>query len=155
MNRDFNKMIMSVILLFSLTLLVLLASGCMKKEDLKPSTGIEPPNPKIMVDGKNAPFLKGSYQWKGATADAPHPFDLAEHVKPVDASPSSLLKVEFDYKPNELKLTAWATDGKLNYSEPIDGSEAMLPAEKGRRIYTLSGVWKEGNGIYVFVIDIK
>ncbi|CAN7496847.1 hypothetical protein LJR153_003451 [Paenibacillus sp. LjRoot153] len=155
MNRSFSKMILSVILLFTLTLLVLLASGCMKKEELKTSTGIEPPNPKIMVDGINVPFLLGSYQWKGAIADVPQPLKLAEHVKPVNASPSSLLKVVFDYKPNELKLTAWATDGKLNYSQPIDGYEAMLPAEKGRCIYTLSGVWKEGRGEYVFVIDIR
>jgi hypothetical protein len=148
-------MILPVMLLLSLTLLVLLASGCMKKEELKTSTGIEPPNPKIMVDRSNVPFLLGSYQWKGAIADAPQPLELAEHVKPVNASPSSLLKVEFDYKPDELKLTAWASDGKLIYSEPIDGYEAMLPAEKGRCIYTLSGVWKEGHGVYVFVIDIK
>ncbi|GMK37086.1 hypothetical protein PCCS19_01390 [Paenibacillus sp. CCS19] len=154
MYRSVSKMTMSVILLFSLTLLVSWVSGCSKKEDME-SVTVEPPNPKITVDGKNVPFLLGSYQWKGAITDAPQPSDLAEHVKPFNASPSSLLKVEFDYKPNELKLSALATDGNQNYSEPIDGFEAMLPAEKGRFIYTLWGVWKEGHGVYVFVIDIK
>lgn len=138
------------LLILSLLLLIL-NTGCIKDEQ---NIGYEPPNPKITVNGTNVHYLLGSYQWKGAIAGSPTPLEISNDVKPVAAPPSSLLKVEFSYKPEKLQLIAWPSDEKQAYSEPMEGFEAVLPAEKGRYIYALSGVWKEGRGDYVFIIEI-
>ncbi len=117
----------------------------------------ELPNLTITMDKTTIPVLVGPYNWgNGKTVKSNEGFEsfakvLTKVGKPVVVNPSSELKIDFQSKPDSIKLS-----GNISKEdEVIDNTIIRVPSKKGTWIYFLEGTWKNGTCTYIFAIEVK
>lgn len=146
------------IITFALVILIIMSGYWVWKEYTS-----MPPEPIIMISEERVEVVRGTYCWsselKGVCEDtfATPPELIAYYgTEPADASPESILTIEFDRDPIEdsFSLTRWIDD-ENEVDVMVKGNEFVLPKEKGTYIYGVSANWDEGDAVYAFVIDVK
>jgi hypothetical protein len=121
-----------------------------------------PPEPIITVEGKNVPWVQGSYCWEGLLnsicTDMPSPPELIKNqeLKPLAVSPYSKLKIEFNKEPKENTLTvsSWISN-KDSKTVLLSDNVILVPKEKGVYVYSFSAGWEKGGSGYAFTIEVQ
>ncbi len=117
----------------------------------------ELPNLTITMDKTTIPVLVGPYNWgNGKTVKSNEEFDsfakvLTKVGKTVVVSSSSELKIDFQSRPDSIKLS-----GNISKEDAVvDNTIIRVPSKKGTWIYFLEGKWKKGTCTYIFAIEVK
>lgn len=123
---------------------------------------MEPPTPKVTVNGEEIPTTQGSYCWHGMIfaqcADFIHttPLDMAEEHDPTSVSPQQNIGIDFFREPLDgtLEIEQWIDEDNSKEIELIHDS-ITIPQEKGIYVYHITALWKEGDGNYAFSVIVE
>ncbi|MCM3783444.1 hypothetical protein M3231_10700 [Neobacillus mesonae] len=113
----------------------------------------EPPDLTVKIDGEEHSFLKGSYLWGSAVADAPHPFELVEQRESYKIAPNTELILSFSIDPSEysVELITGVTSSR---PIPVRNNTLFAPSEPGIYVIEVFGKWPAGTGSYVAQIEV-
>ncbi|HIW34536.1 MAG TPA: hypothetical protein IAA29_17310 [Candidatus Paenibacillus intestinavium] len=131
---------------------IALVMGCSKTVTLVSN---DPPNAVGEADGQMIEFIKGSYQWNNAIADAPSPDNLVKNTTVYVVKPNTELTLNFKGdKPENVRVGLW--DKQNNVELPAKGDAFVLPSEPGTYVLTVWGKWSgDDHGSYAASIEIQ
>jgi hypothetical protein len=112
----------------------------------------EPPIGYGMIGSLKVQFVKGSYRWNNAIADAPSPVDLVKHLsRPLDITNGTTMSIQFnaETKPDSVSVFLWNERNQQPAQIPISEDTIQLPAEPGKYIYDIVAKWSENEVHYV------
>ncbi len=118
-----------------------------------------PPKPNVTVGDVAIPTTEGSYCWggffSGQCVDKEYTsvVAMAEEYQPNVVSQNEKIKVTFDKKPKTLEVERWM--GEEVERVEIKGGFLGVPKEKGVYVYHIRANWKQGDGSYVFSVEVK
>lgn len=123
---------------------------------------MEPPTPKVTVEGKKIPTTQGSYCWRGIIisqcVDFIHttPLDMAKEHNPTLVSPQENIGIDFHKDPlsGTVEIEQWSDEKTIKEIELINGS-ISTPQKKGIYVYHIKALWKEGDGNYAFSVVVE
>lgn len=139
-------------------ILAILIAGCGSESSVRspdPSFRTEEPPSLIGTAGtQEIHFLKGSYRWRNAIADAPTPDTLVQRETVYAVEPHSVLSLQFQGEgPAEIRGGIWKNEGLSPL--PIEGDRMTLPSEPGRYVLFVGGNWSDQDyGSYAAAIEV-
>jgi hypothetical protein len=105
------------------------------------------------IGATHVSLARGSYCWssggQATCADSAPPDMLLQtgYLKPFEAAAGSMVKVTFSSQPSKVDVSV---DGKSSGS----GATFTLPGSPGRYVYTVAGVWPEGDVGFFVPVDV-
>ncbi|SFL77091.1 hypothetical protein SAMN03159341_109223 [Paenibacillus sp. 1_12] len=135
-----------------LLILIYLMAGCGNTPSVNES---EPPNAVGFVEKKEILFIKGSYQWHQAIADAPSPDNLVKNAAIYVVKPNAELTLTFKgEEPKEIWGGLWENQ---NYTPLLKEKNMIrLPSKPGIYVLTVGGKWSgDDRGSYAAAVEVK
>ncbi|TMU87012.1 hypothetical protein FGG79_02405 [Bacillus sp. BHET2] len=119
-----------------------------------------PPTPNVTVGEVAIPTSEGSYCWEGFISgqcvdkEYSSVVAMADEYQPTTVSQNEKIKVTFDKKPKTLEVERWMGEEEVEIVE-IKDDFLGVPKEKGVYVYHIISNWKQGDGSYVFSVEVK
>ena len=122
----------------------------------------EPPTPTVTVGETTIPTTQGSYCWKGLLFAQCVDFvytsslEMAKEHKPTVVSPNEEIKIDFKKEPivETLRVEKWIDKDNLEIYE-VKNNSIVAPKEKGIYVFHIFANWEQGDGNYVFSIEVN
>ncbi|PFA66742.1 hypothetical protein CN378_13545 [Bacillus sp. AFS015802] len=119
-----------------------------------------PPTPNVTAGEIFIPTDEGSYCWNGLFSG--HCVDkeyssvvaMAGEEKPTVVSPGEKITVKFNKKPQKIDAEQWIGEEEVTRVELKDHM-LLVPEQKGVYVYHLVAHWRQGDGSYVFSVEVK
>ncbi|CAN7550073.1 hypothetical protein [Rossellomorea sp. LjRoot5] len=119
-----------------------------------------PPTPNVTAGEVSIPTTKGSYCWdgllSGGCVDKAYSsvVAMAGEDQPTPVSPGEEITVTFKKKPQQIGAEKWVGEEQVE-SVNIKNHTIVVPDQKGIYVYHLVAHWKQGDGSYVFSVEVK
>ncbi|MBN8192098.1 hypothetical protein JI667_08055 [Bacillus sp. NTK074B] len=119
-----------------------------------------PPTPKVTTGGVSIPTTEGSYCWDGLFSsqcvDKAYSSEaaMAGEKKRTVVSPGEKIIVKFQKKPEKINAERWIGN-EQGESVKVQNHMIVVPKEKGIFVYHLVAHWKQGDGSYSFLVEVK
>ncbi|WP_449537958.1 hypothetical protein [Ferdinandcohnia sp. Marseille-Q9671] len=140
---------------------ILLVMGCSNNvgeetEEFPPSmSGV------ITIDETEYQMKSGAFRWerkKGletevVTTDHASPYQMAENIEPISASPNQKAEMKIEDNPTT-HVYLWNEEGR-GEEIGMEANQLTLPSSEGKYIYEVVAEWPNGTISYTFVVDIQ
>ncbi|WGG46284.1 hypothetical protein [Rossellomorea sp. DA94] len=119
-----------------------------------------PPTPNVTAGEVSIPTTEGSYCWdgllSGGCVDKAYSsvVAMAGEDHPTSVSPGEEITVTFKKKPQKIGAEKWVGEEQVE-SVNMKNHMIVVPDEKGVYVYHLVAHWKQGDGSYVFSVEVK
>ncbi|RUT41982.1 hypothetical protein EJP82_22380 [Paenibacillus anaericanus] len=142
-----------IMLVSYILLLVAIVLGCSKSATTE-GLFSEPPDVVGFIDEKEILFIKGSYHWDHAIADAPSPDNLVKDTAVYVVKPNSELTLTFKgEEPQEISAGLWVNQ---NFTPlPRVKDTILLPDKPGIYVLSIGAKWSgDDRGSYAAAIEV-
>lgn len=122
----------------------------------------QPPEPTVRIEGRDVKVYTGTYSWsgmfRGEVADTKsEAVDLVKGDPSTQANPEDRLMIRFEEEPTPKSVTIvlWSVEDKKEIKTYEKTGKISVPTTPGRYVYQITADWKEGDGDFVFPIEVK
>lgn len=139
----------------SILVLTLTVMGCSNTGMNSGTNSAGPPDVVGWVEEQEIHFVKGSYQWNQAIADAPTPDELIRDSEVYVIDANAELTLEFKGEaPEQFEAGLW--DNSNFTPLPREGDAFRLPSTPGQYVLSVNGEWTgDDSGSYAAAIEVK
>jgi hypothetical protein len=119
-----------------------------------------PPTPNVTAGEVAIPATEGSYCWNGLFSgqcvdkEYSSVVAMAGEEEPTAVSPGEKITVKFKKKPQKIDAEQWIGEEQRE-SVKVKNHTIVVPEKKGVYVYHLVAHWKQGDGSYVFSVEVK